>query len=723
MNRIAKPVLLSVCLLVFAYQPFAQKKPLTQEQFFKNKFYGIINPLPSVISWNDDEHLILARKVHPDSVAKSFLFDPKTVKEMLMKEDSAGKRKVQQGKNVYSRNDDLYYKNGDQPEIRLTNDNDKEINPTFSPDSNYIAYTKKNNLYLIDLTAKKETQLTTDGNDSILNGYASWVYTEEILGRPSKYRSFWWSPDSKHIAFFRTDDSPVPIHTITDGQGQHGLEEKERYPKVGDKNPEIKIGIIHVDDRHITWSDFNEKDDQYFGMPYWTPDGNSLWVQWMNRLQNNLKIYAVNPNTGDKKEVYDETQKTWIQLEDGYERIHFLKDNKHFILESDKTGWNHLYLYDISGKLINPVTSGKFTVTGLTRIDEKNQMIYFTARSRENTARTDFYNIKFNGRDLKRLTFGDYNHSIQMSPSGNYFITTYSNTTTPPKMALLGNRGNLVKELGDSKGPEFNNYAIAKSELIRVKSEDGLFDLPVVVTWPENMDPNKKYPVLISIYGGPNAGSVMDRWELSGLQQWYAKEGLILLNMDHRASGHFGKEGVNYMYHNLGYWELKDYSTIVKYFISKGYADPARICITGFSYGGYMTCYALTHGADIFTHGMAGGSVTDWTFYDTHYTERYMGTPANNAEGYKTSSVLNYTDKYKGMLQIVHGVIDDNVHVQNSLRLISALEDGKKDFEFMLYPGGRHGWGGNKQLHYQNLKTKFIYKYLLQKDVPDGILK
>jgi dipeptidyl-peptidase-4 len=215
----------------------------------------------------------------------------------------------------------------------------------------------------------------------------------------------------------------------------------------------------------------------------------------------------------------------------------------------------------------------------------------------------------------------------------------------------------------------------------------------------------------------------MDRWSFNAGQQWYAKEGLIQIAMDHRASGHFGKEGVNYMYHDLGDWELKDYSTIVKYLINKGYADPKKICMTGFSYGGYMTCLALTKYADVFTHGMAGGSVTDWTFYDTHYTERYMGTPANNAEGYKTSSVLNYTDKYKGMLQIVHGVIDDNVHVQNSLRLISALEDNKKDFEFMLYPGGRHGWGGNKGLHFQNLKTKFIYRYLLEKPVPQELLR
>ena len=499
--------------------------------------------------------------------------------------------------------------------------------------------------------------------------------------------------------------------------------ERERYPKVGDKNPEIKIGFIDLAVGKTIWADFNEKNDQYFGMPYWTPDGSALFVQWMNRLQNNLKMYTVDPNSGIKKEIYDETQKTWVQLADGFERLHFLNDNSGFILESDKTGWNHLYLYNRNGNLINPITSGKFTVVNIIRADVKDKMVYFTARSRENSARVDFYSIKFNGSDLHRLTFGDYNHNIQLSPSGKYFITTYNNTTTPTRVSLLNINGKLIREIADTKGPEYDNYNLAKTELIRVKSDDGLFDLPAVITWPLNMDPNKKYPVLISIYGGPNAGTVMDRWALSGNQQWYAKEGLIQVNMDHRASGHFGKEGVNYMYHNLGYWEIKDYSTIVKYLIAKGNADPKKICITGFSYGGYMTTYALTYGADVFTHGMAGGSVTDWTFYDTHYTERYMGTPANNPDGYKTSSVLNYVDNFKGKLQLVHGVIDDNVHVQNTLRLVDLLENKKKDFELMLYPGGRHGWPGNKGLHFQNLKTRFIYRYLLEKPVPDEIVR
>jgi dipeptidyl-peptidase-4 len=472
------------------------------------------------------------------------------------------------------------------------------------------------------------------------------------------------------------------------------------------------------------WADFNEKDDQYFGWPVWKPGTSNLLVYWMNRGQDNMKMYDVDPATGKKKEIYDEKQKTWIDLEDRVSgRVNFISNNSQFIMQSDKTGWNHLYLYSSDGVLKNAITSGEFTVTGIKYIDEKNSTVYFTARSRENTARTDLYSVKFNGTDVKRLTFGDYNHNVNLSPTGKYFITTYSNVSTPTKMSLVDNKGKILKELGDAKSGELEKYNLAKTELIRIKSADGLFDLPAMVTWPMNMVPNKKYPILVSIYGGPSAGTVMDGWNWSANRQFYAEEGLIQVAFDHRASGHFGKAGVNYMHRNLGYWEMEDYKTMAKWFIANGQADSSKVCITGFSYGGYMSCYALTYGADVFTHAMAGGSVVDWRLYDSHYTERFMDTPEENPQGYKTSSVLTYVDKFKGTLQLVHGTMDDNVHMQNSIQFVSALQAKGKEFEFMLYPGGRHGWGGPQAAHFANLKTKFIYKYLLEKPVPKGALK
>ena len=712
---VKKPPLFFVFILInFSLQ--AQKKELTDDQYFKSNFNGIIQPLPVVIKWIDNNHFILLKN------SKRYLVDARTGTETATSDTSTNSAEPAKA-TVYNKEGDLYIKfNGN--EVQLTNDKDKKSNPTMSPDCNYVAYTKKNDLYTININSKKENRLTTDGSDVILNGYASWVYMEEILGRASQYRAFWWSPDNKKIAYFRSDDSKVPVFTITNSKGLHGEVENTHYPKSGDPNPTVKVGIVSPDGGDVVWTKINEQDDQYFGLPYWKPDGSALLVQWMPRSQDQLKIYEVNPSTGELNNFYTEQQKTWINLDDEGKRISFLKNGKGFILSSDKTGWKHLYYYDMNGKLINPVTTGKFTVTNLEYVDEKNNLVYFCARGRENTARKDYYCVSLNGSNLKRLTFGDYNHSfINPSPNGAYFITTYSNSTTPVKITLINNKGKIIKELGDSKAVGFNDFNLAKTELLRVKSDDGLYDLPMKVTWPLNMDPSKKYPVLISIYGGPDAGTCWNSWSLNGTQQWYAKEGLIQVAMDHRASGHFGKEGVNYMYRDLGHWELVDYSTMVKWLIKNKQADPTKICITGFSYGGYMSTLALTKAVDVFTHGMAGGPVTDWTLYDSHYTERFMDLPAENPEGYKKGNVMNYTDKYKGMLQIVHGEIDDNVHMQNSIQLISKLQDAKKDFEMMVYPGGRHGWGGNKGLHFQNLKTQFIYEYLLEKPVNKMMIK
>ncbi len=716
MIAIVKKGIALSALTILSLVSQAQKKELTDEQYFKANFKGITQALPSAGPWVDESHVVIRRE------GKSFLLDCKTGKEIDYTNPVVNKGTVVMKPEIITKQNDLYVRKGIGDE-QLTNDKDKEVNPTLSPDGNYVAYTKNNNLYTVNLTTKKETKLTADGSELILNGYASWVYFEEILGRASQYKSFWWSPNSKNIAYFRSDDTEVPLFTITNADGQHGKMESLRYPKVGDKNPEVKVGMVSPDGGTTTWADFSQKDDQYFGMPYWKPDGNTLLVQWINRLQNNLIVYEVNPTTGAKKEFYTETQKTWIDLDDN-DRIQFLKNGKGFILLSDATGWKHIYYHGMDGKRINAITEGKFTITDVNYVDEKNSIVYFTARSKENSATRDYYKVNLNGKKLQRLTFGNFNHNfINASPNSEYFITTYGNSSTPNKMTLVNNSGKIIKELGDAKGAEYDNYNVAKTEIIRVKSDDGLYDLPMKITWPLTMEAGKKYPVLISIYGGPNAGTVNEGFTLGGNQQWYAKEGLIQVAMDHRASGHFGKEGVNYMYHNLGDWELKDYATMVKWLVANGSADAKKICITGFSYGGYMSCLALTKYSDVFTHGMAGGSVTDWSLYDSHYTEKFMGTLTNNAEGYKTGNVMNYVNQYKGFLQIVHGEIDENVHLQNSLQLVAKLQDAKKDFEFMVYPTGRHGWGGNKGLHFQNLKTQFIYKHLLEKQVPKQMIK
>lgn len=679
---------------------------------------GMMKSLPR-LSWLDDDNYILS-----EASGKSSLVNVQTgISSPFSAKD---KPAAAPHKQVFVKNNDLLLElPGNTLPIKLTNDLAEEKNPTLNADETMVAFTRDNDLYTINLDTKQETRLTNDGTKTLLNGFATWVYYEEIFGRSTRYRAFWWSPDNKTLAYMRFDESNIPMFPLYRADGLHGELEETRYPKVGDPNPGVKLGFVPAAGGATTWVDFGETTNHQLGWPKFTPSGDALYVQWQNRGQDSLRLFSVNPANGYKTEVYFETQKTWIDLSDADGRLTFINGGKDLLIESDKTGWSHLYLYSANGQFKNAVTAGNYQVTGVKYLDEKTQTLFFTARTLSATAETHLYSISLNGKNLKQLTPIGFNHNVSLSPTGKYFASTYSNVSTPLAVSLYDNKGKLLKEIDNVKGENFANYTPAKTELIHIKSADGKFDLPAVVTWPANMDKNKTYPMLISIYGGPNAGTVMNTWNWNATRQWYAQEGLIQVAFDHRASGHFGKAGVNYMHRNLGYWEMEDYKTMAKWFIQNGGADSTKICITGFSYGGYMSCYALTYGADVFTHGMAGGSVVDWRLYDSHYTERYMDLPAENPEGYKTSNVLNYVDRYKGHLQIVHGTMDDNVHMQNSLQLVGALQDKKKDFEFMLYPNGRHGWRNlpARNDHFENLKTSFIYKYLLEKPVPAGFLK
>jgi dipeptidyl-peptidase-4 len=694
-----KTILVSVVLSMISFSGIAQMPQ---------------SGLPRFIRWVDNNQFVLNTKRGDDAAPKNYVYNLTTKQYSIAPADVVPTEKM-----VYLKKGDVFLKeNG--AETQLTFDVGEEKNPTLSPDGNYVGYTKNNNLYTLSLATKKEVAITYDGATGILNGYASWVYFEEIFGRSTQYRAFWWSPDSKYISFMRFDERKVPMFPIYNSEGQHGFVEETRYPKAGDQNPTVKIGWTTPDGGSITWADFNEMEDQYFGWPIWNPNNNTMWLSWMDRGQNNLKIYELNMTTGAKKPVYTEYQKTWIDLEDrNGGRINFIPNNKGYIAQADVSGWNHLYMYDMEGKLQYPITNGKFTVLGIRQIDEKNKTIYFTARGIESSARIDLYSIGFDGKNQKRLTVGDYNNAqVYLAPDAKNFVTLYSNVQTPTTLALINAQKKTVEVLGTASPANYDATKLAKTELIRIKSADGLFELPALVTWPKNMDPNKKYPLLVSIYGGPNAGTVMDSWSSNPTKEAWAQEGLIQVAFDHRASGHFGKEGVNYMYRDLGHWEMEDYMTMAKWFIANGQADPTKIAMTGFSYGGYMSTYALTYGASVFTHAMAGGSVTAWELYDSHYTERFMDTPAENPEGYKSGNVMTHLKNFKGVLQLVHGTMDDNVHMQNSIQLLSALQDQGKQVEFMLYPGGRHGWGGAKGKHFNDLKNQFIYKHLLEKAMP-----
>lgn len=709
-----------------------EKKKLTYDQTFKGAEPKLTKSLPNITGWMDDSHYLELKKKEGDDRAKVYSVDVTSGKESVYSDLEQYKTMVDSGISVsnpesrnesstrliYIKDDDLYFLDVQKKEFRrLTRTESGEKNPTLSPDGNVVAFTRDKNLFGIDVNTGKEFQYTTDASDVVYNGWSSWVYMEEVLGRATQYKSFWWSPDSKRLAFFRFDDTRVPVFTIFNAEGAHGSVENQRYPKAGDPNPEVRIGIVRVGGGSVAWADFNQKDDQYFGTPFWTPDSKRLVIQWMNRGQDTLRLYSIDPATGKKKELYVEHQRSWV---DWFSSICFLKNGSGFIINSDKDGWHHLYLYAIDGTLKTQITQGKWNVVDLLFVDESARLVYFTAK-KEASTRTDFYKTSLGGGEAIRLSYGKLTHSIILSPMGGYFITTCSNISAPPRMALLNTSGDLIRELGNSKTNEFDNYMLGKTELFRVKTSDG-YSLPVIWTLPTDFDPIKKYPVIISVYGGPDQASVSDAWQ--GIRpQWWAMEGIIQMSMDHRGSEHFGKESIALMHRNLGKWEMNDYIEVVKWLRGQPFVDSTKVCITGSSYGGYVTCMALTYGADYFTHGVASSSVTDWKLYDTHYTEMYMDTPSENPEGYKNGSVMTYASKYKGMLMIIHGTMDDNVHMQNIVQLVGALEDQNKHFELMIYPGGRHGWGGKKAVHSRNENYRFYYQYLLGKEFPETLFQ
>lgn len=680
--------------------------------------------LPRIIGWTDDTHYLYQTydsdkrpviqsvniRTGRGVVVPSRKTDRELLNESLPDTISIGFNDIVSPdyKSVIfvKENDLFFFTKGDKELRRLTNDSIPEVNARFSPDDIKIAYTKNKDLYVYDLAAGREIRLTFDASDRIYNGYASWVYMEEILGRSSRYAAFWWSPDGSKIAYLRTDESDVPIFTlnrIDEPDGIHGKLEQVPYPKAGDPNPKVKMGIADLSSGKTTWVKTDYSIDQYIAWPFWTPDSKKMAIQVLNRDQNDIRFILADPETGDINEIYNEKRKTWVQF---YEDIYVMDNGTGFIVRSYRNDWENLYYYNWDGQLLAQLTNFDWRVNDIARIDEDKKMVYFTGTGPESTD-NHFFRVGLDGRNLLQITKGPGTHNVSISPEGTYFIDTWNNITTTGSIVAYDKKGKMIREIHKYEQLVYDPEKHAKAELLRIKTSDGLFDMPVMITYPLNFDPQKRYPVLFRIYGGPDSKNISsNRWQGEN-PSWDAQNGIITFTVDHRGSGHFGKRGLDYMYRSLGKWEILDYIDAVKWLLEKPFVDPARIGITGSSYGGYMTCLALTKGADYWTHGFAGSSVTDYRLYDNIYTERYMDTPQDNPEGYKDGSTLTWVKNYKGKLYMTHGDMDDNVHMQNSIYFISRLQDEGKSFQFMLYPDNRHGFSGTKAIHSRNEAYNF----------------
>ena len=660
------------------------------------------------------------------------------------------------------------------------------VNLTYSPDSTKLAFTRDNDLYVVDIASKEETRLTFDGSDVILNGYASWVYYEEIFGRASRYRAFWWSPDSKKIGFYRFDNSQVPMFPIYSAfanpeaaasQSQSprvtdlalgGSLSETRYPKAGQTNPQVRIGIVDLEgecvgcpmrcDEAITWADFDPALDQYFGIPFWGPDSKEFFIARMPRLQNTIDLYAVSTEDGSKRHVYNETYKTWLNWFDGV----VFTDNGLYMAREFETDWQQIYFLSYDGKTFRRLTDGPNWNVAIVRVDEKKGDVYYTAK-RDAVAKQALYKVDKKGV-ITALTDPAYNATgISFSPDGKYFVASLSNMTTPTQIAVIANKGGVVSDgknnvcaypsdsgktgmlwkavetdakpvrypaatiVADMKGSDYDPAKYALPELVYVTVQDG-FNLPGMIVYPKNFDPSKKYPVHVDIYGGPNTPLVRDRWVTPNADnQWYSENGIIQITIDPRAAGHNGRAGLDMIYRQLTVWEVKDFCEWAAALQALAFVDGEKIGVEGFSFGGTMTSMLLMQAPDKFHYGIAGGGVYDWALYDSHYTERYMDTPQNNPEGYDVSKVLDYVEGYPTqyaadkssasavepvMLKLTHGTGDDNVHHQNTLQLLDAMHKAGKKFDFMIYPDGMHGYYGYQGDHFQNANNEFWLKYL-----------
>lgn len=713
--------LLLVCSLGL---PAGEMKKLTLEQAFLNRGEPLFQPLPEAGPWLDDAAYLELRggralRVDAASGRARVLFDPARrpagAPEKLnwLRPDA---RRPDFSALAFLHENDLHVFSRRTGALRrVTSSPAEEQNPSFSPDGRRLAFTCGGDLYAAAVDSGAPKRLTTDGSEEILNGYASWVYYEEILGRAGRYRAFEWSPDGRRIAFLRFDQSRVPQFPLFEAGGAYGRLEMQRYPKPGFANPEVKAGFVAAEGGEIDWVSFAAGGEHYLTFLAWSPRGDKAYLQWLNRGQDELRIYEYDPATKALRQAYSEKQKAWVDFLDEGSFVP-LPDGS-LLLLSSKSGWTHLYHVG-AAEGERALTGGEWSVARIEAVDARRGLVFFSA-DKEDSTRSDLYRVALAGGEPRRLTSGVGSHFVDVSPRGAFFLDRGSSLARPASLNLCAGDGRVLRRLGDSAAPALFATELGRRELFRIPAADGV-QLPAAWILPPGFDPADKYPVVLSIYGGPGARAVRDVFPRRLGDAYLAAQGIIVMTVDHRGAGHHGKRGQELMHRCLGKWEMADYGSAVAWLRSQPFVDAGRIGISGGSYGGYVAALAVVSAPELFSCGIAEYSVTDWTLYDSVYTERYMDTPQENPEGYRQASVLTYAASYRGGLRLTHGSMDDNVHMQNSLQLLDALQDLGKSLELMIYPGQRHGIRGQKALENALASVEFWKKSFFAKESGPG---
>lgn len=612
---------------------------------------------------------------------------------------------------LFEHDNDLYFARFDGSlAVRLTSSPQREEYPAFSPDGAFVAFIRDNDLWAVDIATQSERQLTTGGTDLVRNAKNDWVYFEELYGR--SWRSFWWSPDSQHIAFLQVDSSHLPTFTIVDDHPQPQRVESERYPRAGEPNPHVRLGIVSASGGSPRWADLSAYDQGHFLISHvgWWSDSSVAYFYVQDRIQTWLDLCTVSPRGGSVSRLLRDSTQAWIESPGN---LSFLRDGS-FLIASERSGWRHLYHYARDGSLIAQVTSGEWEARDLEILDEDDAWVYLSG-TRDSHIAQNLYRARLDGSAIERLTFEPGSHNASVSPGGDLFIDSWSSREHPTRVALRS----VAPEPGSAPEPArtidtnpvyvIEEYRFGRVQPVQVPMSDG-FLLEAFLVVPPDFDQSLSYPVWVSTYAGPHAPTVSDSW--GGGRTWHqmlADMGFIVFAVDPRSASGKGAVSAWTAYKQLGVPELKDLEDAVAWLAREHpFVDPARVGISGFSYGGFITAYALTH-STAFAAGISGAPVTDWRDYDSIYTERYMDTPQNNPDGYERTSCVKAARNLHGALLLIHGTMDDNVHMQNSIRFIKALQDADKHFELMIYPGSRHGIGGR---HYQTLQRDFIRRSL-----------
>ncbi len=585
----------------------------------------------------------------------------------------------------------------------------------FSPAGDKVAFVRENNLFVKNLVTGEESQITTDGKKNhIINGTCDWVYEEEF----GFTKAFQWSPDGKKIAYYRFNESEVKEYTLTYYGDLYPDWETYKYPKAGEDNSIVEIYLYDLSTGNATKVDIGEETDQYIPRIKWTNDPSKLAVQRLNRLQNHLEILLVDASSGNSQVMYTEDNDYYIDITDN---LIFLPDNEQFLITSEVDGYNHIYLYNIGGTLNKQLTNGNWEVRDVYGYDEKHELVYYQS-AESSPLNRDVYRINIKGKKT-RISHKDGTNNASFSSNFKYFINNYSTSGVPPVYTVNLANGKEVRVIEDNAAlrEKLAGYKISKPEFFKFSTpeitmpDSSVVELNAWRILPYNFDPEKKYPVLLSIYGGPGSQEVRNSW--GGFNyMWFemlAENGIIVVAVDNRGTGARGEVFKKMTYLELGKYETLDYIETAKYLGSLPYVDKDKIGIFGWSYGGFMSSNALFQGAEYFNTAIAVAPVTNWRYYDNIYTERFMRKPKDNPDGYDNNSPINHVDKLKGNYLLVHGGADDNVHPQNSKDLFSALVKADKQFDYMLYPNKNHGiHGGNTRYHLFNKMTDFLYENL-----------